>query len=218
MSNAANKRRKTTTGPVSTREDSIRLQLSKNIAVLTNAQEEFIEATKNLASFKEESLRAFDLQLEAKKSELEELERTFEITKKNKEIELDQSIKEYGYAAALKILEERKEIPIQSAELEKLRSLVASHEQTLQKQVEEATAKERVEGKRALEAAVKNCQLTHKAETAQLQAGAEQKQHEIESLRAQIKDYKHELERTRETIKDVAQASAKSVNQTFGKA
>lgn len=215
MSTQAAKRRRTTAA--SKAEDSTRLQLSKNIASLVAGMEKFTEGVGQLAAFNEETIRDFDMQLDAKKVEFEELEHQFAVELKNKQIETDQTVKEYGYEAAKKTLADRGEVPVASAELEQLRAKVAAADEAQQQAVAGAVAKEKGDAKRGIEAAVNNCKLTHKAELAGLTAAVEQKEHEIKSLRGQMDDYKEQVVRLNETIKEVAASSSKAVTQNIGK-
>ena len=61
----AAKRQRPVAAPV--KGDSARLQLSKNIAALVSTEEKFSEAVHALSAFNEETLREFDMQLDAKK-------------------------------------------------------------------------------------------------------------------------------------------------------
>jgi len=99
-----------------------------------------------------------------------------------------------------------------------LQSELAQLHQGREEEMEKIKNEERANAKIALNSAVKNCQLEHKAETAQLKAVSEQQQKEIKSLETTIKNMQAEIAAQRQLTKEVAEAGKQgSIQQTFGK-
>jgi 1-aminocyclopropane-1-carboxylate deaminase/D-cysteine desulfhydrase-like pyridoxal-dependent ACC family enzyme len=95
-------------------------------------------------------------------------------------------------------------------ELETLRNNSAA-------QLQQAVAAEKASGTAALEQALLNKELGHKAHIAGLTAQVEQQVREISVLRETIANLKHEIAEQRSLTKEVAVASSKSqIQQSFG--
>jgi len=197
---------------------SERLTLAEAISSIVAKEEALIKSVDDLKQFQAETLSKLDLAIETKKTELAELEQNYMKIKKDKQIETDQFVAEYQRDSAIKILEETGEEPIESAKLEILQSELAQLHQGREEEMEKIKNEERANAKIALNSAVKNCQLEHKAETAQLKAVSEQQQKEIKSLETTIKNMQAEIAAQRQLTKEVAEAGKQgSIQQTFGK-
>lgn len=186
---------------------SDRLEFAKAITNLTSKQSAFADAVKALQEFNTDTLKKYDLEIESKKIDLEEIEKNIKKIKKDAEIEADQYIAEYRYDAVKSILKDRNERPIDIDEFNRLNKeineLVSKHEQELI----DLKTKEKESSKKALNAALKNMELSHKAEIATLTAENAQMEHEIKNLKEVIDNLRTELSAQRQLTKDVAEAS-----------
>ena len=128
------------------------------------------------------------------------------------------NFKEYQYEAALKVLGEKGEIPIKTSELKSLKDELHELKTNLEDKLEKAIKAEKVSSQQALHAALKNSELTHKAETAGILAISKQKEQEVVVLQSTIDNLKQEISAQRELTKSVAEAGkAGAISQSFGK-
>lgn len=209
---AAAKRRKTS------ETSNERLEYNKVLSELARSKTIFADAVERCNAFEKDTLENLNLLISEKKSELAELETQYEVQKKNAQITLQQDIAEFRYAAALKILEERKETAIAIAELEELRTALTQARATHEKELKAALDAENASAHAQLTAALKSKELEHKAQIAKLEANVEQQQREIVSQKAHIEHYIKEVDKQRELTKQVADAGKQgAITQTIGK-
>jgi HAMP domain-containing protein len=201
-----------------TSRENPKLLLAKAISQLSAKQDAFVKAVETMEELKKDEIIKYDLEIEAKQHELDELEEKFKHQIKNKQIETDQLLAEYSYEGALKILKERQEIPIGSDEYQHMKEELNHLKSDIKNQIESAIAIEKVESKRAISAAISNSDLKHKAETAVLTATVDQQKKEIETLQKAIDKLNDEIAAQRELTKSVAQAArAAPITQQIGK-
>lgn len=206
--------KKTTT----TKSTDSRLEFANTLHALMLKQEAFTKSVEALQEFTQEELVKLDLEMQSKKEELKELDDKIKIEKKNKQIETDQLLAEYKYDGACKILEERHEVPIKKNELDSIQKKLDDLSKDRSEEIKRAVDEESRKGKDALKAAISNATLTHKAESAELNATVSQQKKEIENLQATIENMKHEIAEQRKLTMQVAQAGAKgNITQSFGK-
>ena len=149
---------------------------------------------------------------------MKELEEKVKIDKKNKQIETDQLLAEYKYDGALKILDERSEVPILKSELESIQKRLDDMSKDRTEEIKKCVEEESKKGKDGLKAAINNATLTHKAETATLNATVEQQKKEIMTFEKSIANMQNEIAEQRKLTMQVAQASrAAPITQTIGK-
>lgn len=199
-------------------QKSATLEFSKSIRQLVTKQESFAKAVETLKDFTSDKMNELQLQMEAKQTELKEMQHNFEIEKKDLQIQTDQFIKEYKYQAALKILKDLGEESIKSTDLknmeEELEAMRKSHSDEIDKVIKESEKK----SQDALKAALKNSELTHKAETATLNATVDQQLREIKHLQSTIEQLRGEVAAQRELSRRIAEAGQKgAINQYMGK-
>lgn len=192
--------------------NSERLELAKAISSMTTKQDAFIKAVENMKEFDEEALKKLDLEMDSRKQDLAELERNIERIKKNGQIEVDQFLAEYKYTAAKKILLEHKEEPIEKSTLDKLNNELEDLRENKQDEIVAMKLKEKEKSAKAMAAALKNADLKHKAEIAELGAENKQNKHEINSLQKTIDNLTKEVSCARELTQKVAEASRPSFN------
>lgn len=211
---SAAKRAKTT----STANTNERFEFAKVMGELNKSKVAFTDAVQRCEAFETDTIESLNLQLTEKKAALAELETQFTIQKKDAEIKLKQEIAEFKYQAALNILKEQDQVPIDQAELTKLQGVVQAHATELEAMVKKARDEEKSSAHAQLSAAIKSKDLEHKASVAKLEAGVEQQQREIGTLNAQIVNYAKEVDKQRELTKQVADAGRQgAISQTIGK-
>lgn len=134
---------------------SERFELACAISTISNSQEKFIAAVDTLKGFSDDVLRELDLEIEAKKYEVDRLDDEFKRNLKDGQIQTDQAIAEYKYSAALDILKERQETPIAQAELQKLNSSLAELRAERATELDALRKEERERAHQQLAAAIK---------------------------------------------------------------
>ena len=185
---------------------SERLQLASAISTISAKQDAFMKAVDALESFKSHCLTNLDLEIIAKKQELENLTREFERERKDKEIETTQYLAEFRYKGALDIFSKIGEVAIEREVLVGLRKDVLRLKQERDGEISAARQKEKEHGERDMKAIMSNTELKHKAEVAEMTASVVQQKKEIATLQKTIENLQHELAEQRKLTKDVAEA------------
>lgn len=209
---------KTSGSTSTTTKENPKLMLSKAINALSAKQEAFVKAVEMMNELKKEEILKYDLEIEAKQDELDRLDEEFKHKLKSKQIETDHLISEYQYDGALKILKDRDEVPIGAEEYRRIKEELNHLKTDIDKRVGDAVSIEKAESKRAIQSAISNAQLTHKAETAVLSATVDQQRKEIETLQRANDKLNDEIAAQRELTKQVANAArAAPITQQIGK-
>lgn len=196
-----------------------KLLFAKAINSLATKQEAFVKAVEAMEELKKDELTKYDLEIEAKQDELDKLEEQYKHKLKNKQIETDQQIAEYQYEQAIKILKERDELPVGTAEFKRMKEELNHLRGDIDKRVSDAISIEKSESKRTLQAAINNATLTHKADTAVLTATVDQLKKQIETLENANEKLNGEIKAQRELTEAVANAGrAAPITQQIGKA
>ena len=131
-----------------TKAPDSRLEFAKTLHALMIKQEAFTKSVEILQEFTKEELTKIDLEMQTKKEELKELEEKVKIDKKNKQIETDQLLAEYKYDGALKILDERSEVPILKSELESIQKRLDDMSKDRTEEIKKCVEEESKKGKR----------------------------------------------------------------------
>lgn len=189
------------------RETNPRLELAKAIHTLTQKMEAFTKGAEGLASFTKDHLVEFDIQLEAKRSELEALALQYEQAKKRGRTEIDLYLAEERYEGAKKILVDRDEVPVATSELDKMRTNLKTLAETREKELADAIAKKKASHDKAQAAALNMQRLKHEADTALLSAQKDQQAREIAALNTTIANLKDEVAQQRKLTEAVANAA-----------
>ena len=204
--------------PITKKSESDTLAFAKAITKLSQKQEEFVKVVAELKELKAETLTDIQLELKAKREELEGLDKDYETKKKDLEIKLNQEIKELGYEKAIEILEEHGQIGVDEDEYNELKEGVQSVRAELEEEMKVKISEEKANAKRELSQAITNKNLEHKAEIATLTATVEQLKKERNTYESTIENLKSEIAAQRELTKQVAEASKQgAISQTFGK-
>ena len=197
---------------------SERLELAMAINAITSKQEAFVKAVETLDKYKTDILQNLDMEIEAKKIDLQDLEAEYAKMKKTGQIETDQFLKEYKYKGAIEILQEEGEVSIKSDRLDKMKEEIDLLRDGHTEELEKIKKDERGKAKSALEDALSRAELKHQAEIANLSAEANQQKKEIKTLQDTIDNLKNELAEQRKLTKDVAQAGrAAPITQNLAK-
>lgn len=197
--------------------ESQTVQMAKAINNVVLKQGGFAKAVHDWEKWNSETFFELNANLSAKNTELKSVEEELSRKRKRGEIEADNHLVQYKRNGAIRVLGETEEIPVASADWktcqEKLSSIENTHCVSMQKLEKEHSAKT----KKAVECAVRNCELKHKAETATVTAAVEQQQREIKVLQDTIDNLKHEISEQRKLTKDVATAGrAAAITQHVG--
>ena len=194
------------------------LNFAKNIANLIATQGKFTKAVDDLKEFKDETLQNFNIEIEAKRKEYDDLASQLNNAEIDGKIKCDQAIAKYKRDAAVKILEETQEIPIKKAEHEDLVNQVSGLKR---KRDEDIAALEKdldVRHKKAIAVITSTQELKQNAELASLRAQVEQKDKETLVHLNNIENLRSEIKAQRELTKQVADAGRQGqIHQTIGK-
>jgi hypothetical protein len=197
--------------------DSDRLQLAQSINNLVLRGDSFLAAMEELNTFSKERIVDLDLKIESKKQEFQDLTVSLENQFKDVEIKLKQNLQENKLVAVKEVLSGLNMMYIETAEHSRLVTELDTLRNTSATQLQQAVAAEKTSGAAALEQALLNKELAHKAHIAGLTAQVEQQVREISVLRETIANLKHEIAEQRSLTKEVAVASSKSqIQQSFG--
>lgn len=196
---------------------SDRVVLAKAVADFTKAQQGFTAAVAAFENITATSIEEIDMQIDEKRKQLDEVAEEQEQAKKRARIDTANAIAEDNMAAATQILEQRNMTAIANSELEQLRAenaqLRAATDAAVEKAVDDANKSHRA----ALQSAVKNAELQHTANTAELNAQVGQQSREIAMLKEMVQNLKSEIADQRQLTKDVAEAnSSGAITQSFG--
>jgi chromosome segregation ATPase len=183
------------------------IQLTKAINSLMKTQDTFGKNLDALSTLITDQLGDIELRLANKQKALDELKEEYDRQLKNRKIEVDQAIKVYGYEEALKILADRKEVPVDAADYQELKAEVETLKQEMKEAVDSAVKKERERAERELSRELKTQMLENDAKQAEASAQLSQKQKEVEVLEKQIKSLQSDLEKQRELTRSVAEAA-----------
>jgi len=202
----------------STKNESDTLAFAKAINKLIQKQEDFAKVIQEMNDLKAETLTNIQLELKTKREELDNLDKQFGTQKKDLQIKIDQECREYAYQKATEILEEHGEIAVNEDEYNELKDSVDTVKEELEAEMEEKLNQEKAEAKKALNQALLNKNLEHKAEIANLTATVKQLTKERETFESTISNLKSEIAAQRELTKQVAEASKQgAITQSFGK-
>jgi hypothetical protein len=197
--------------------DSDRLQLAQSINNLVLRGDSFLAAMEELNTFSKERVVDLDLKIESKKQEFQDLTVSLENQFKDVEIKLKQNLQENKLVAVKDVLSSLNMMYIETAEHSRLVTELDTLRNTSATQLQQAVAAEKASGAAALEQAIYNKELAHKAHIASITAQVEQQVKEIIVLKEMIANFKHEISEQRSLTKEVANASSKSqIQQSFG--
>ena len=204
--------RRTTTGTngttsTVTSQNSV-LAFTKAIQGVSKSQESFEKAVEGLNSLISETFSELELKLNAKQKEVNDLEEKYTYDERSKKLEVDLNVKEHGYDAAVKILEERGEVPVASITYDELKRMYEELKTSRDTEVKEAVEREQERNNHHVAVLKETLELKNQAEVAKVQAQLEAQVMQIKVLETTIDRCTKDLDEQRKLTKDVAMASA----------
>lgn len=201
-----------------TSTDNPRLELAKALNLFGAKVDALTKAFDGIQTVTKETLVEFDLEIEAKKQEIDRMEEQDQHDKKRRKTEADLELAEYCYDAAIRIIDGRGEVAIPAAVLKEMKDRLAKMTAEREAELTNAIAAEKASGQAALKIAVTHAKLTHKAETAVLEATNSTQTKEIEALKGTIANLHQEVAEQRKLTARIAEAGrAAPISQQFGK-
>lgn len=185
---------------------SERLELAKAISNMSSKADSFMSAMENFKSFSKDALVKLDLDIEAKRLELDDLKKQIEHSIKNGKIDVDVALREYKREGAIAMLKEMNETVIPNKELDSLQRELESLRGNFDSMIASVKKEEAEKREKAISQAVKNMELQHKAANATVLALSEQREREIQNLKNTIADLRNEISAQRELTRSVAEA------------
>lgn len=184
------------------------LELARAVAEISKKGSHFKDAVDNCNTLIAERLADYELTIESKKRKLQELEVECEQEVKNQKINLDQSIREHGYKAALDVLACRnpREIAVIESEHALLKKRVGELEQDMESRLAVQVQKAVADIEKNFQHQTETNKLKHLNEIAALKAALESDRKHITVLENSLKDAKQELDAGRVLCRDIANA------------
>lgn len=183
------------------------LALTKAIVTIQKNQVSFAKSVDDAKHLIEEYLQDLELRASEKRDEMKKLDAMYEEERRSKKIRIDQDLQAYGYAEALKVLAERKEVAISQDELTRLKNELETMKRDKAKEVAELVRVEREKHESALKTFQTTNDLKHAAEIATQTASNKQLQGHIAVLEKQIQSLQDDVNKQRQLTKDVAESA-----------
>ena len=194
-----------------------RLELAKAIQALSGKIDGLQQATQKVVDMNENTIKDLDLEIETRKKNFDDLKNDMKNYEKNERIRIDQELAEYKRNAAIDILKEFDDVPIDKDELDGLREELTELKADRKKELDDIIKDERKKADTGKNIALQNLELKHKADVAQLNAQVSQMTKEISSLNNMVDTYKGEITAQRELTRQIADSGRSApITQTFG--
>jgi len=202
----------------STEPKTDRLALANALSTIASRGDAWIKSIEDFRSLRQELNQSLEDELQTKKRQREDIEVEYEQTKRAKKIDLEQELSQFGYQSALKLLAERKEVPIAEADLIQLRTRIKELEQKGDSELKKAVEEERTSAARSLAFEKRTLTLEHQKEIAALTAQAESLKQQLTSAKNEIEKAEARLDAQRELCRNIADScKAPSIVQNLGK-
>jgi hypothetical protein len=201
------KKRKRARTSASTSDENPKLQLAQAINAIKKNQESFKKSVDSWTTVNDDIFTNLELKLQAKTKELEQLEVDYTNKKRQKKIEIDAEVRESGYAAVQKILEDRKEVAVP---IEKWNALNKNYEELKSshtKNLQDAVSEERARNEKDMKALKKQSDLEHATIMAQSNAKIDQQAQQLKVLEATIQSLKQDIDAQRNLTREIAVAA-----------
>ena len=130
--------------------DNPRLELAKALNNFCSKIDALDKTYEGIKAVTKDTLTEFDLEIEAKKQEIDRLAETDEHDRKRRKTEADLEIAEYRYDAATRILDAREEVAIPATVLKEMKERLANMSEERQVELEKALSAERASAKAAI--------------------------------------------------------------------
>ena len=204
--------RKTTKKPASSGETLLdaSMAFTKAINSIIASQDSFQKRVDDLKAMTASKFEDLQLKIQKKQEELDATDRKLAERKRIGTLDIDLKLRQYGYEAAKKILEERAETAIRVEDYKELQHKYGTLKANFDADVRKAVAKEEARGKRHIEELTKNLELKNKAEVATVEAKLATQNKHIEVLEKNIGSMERNLQEARNLTKSVASSFAAS--------
>lgn len=170
----------------------------------------FSTAVEAYEAIGQESVNQLEMKINDKTREFDELDNTFATKWKRAQVEFELHMQEHRRRGAVDVLAKSDEVAIKASDLEDLRARVNLLEESRDADIKAAEAKVRARMDREHEMDVKQLQLEHSAESAELNAKLGQKEAEIEVLKDTIDGLKGEVASQRALTECVTDSFARA--------
>jgi hypothetical protein len=184
------------------------MQLASAITSLTNRSEQFMQSVEAFKTLQKSLGDNFENQILSKKRELENLEEEYVRRTRQKRIEMEQEIQEFGLKAATDILTKRGDVAISTEELGNLRTKIASLEQEHATKLKEILTLEKETASKNLLIEKKTLQLEHEKAVASLTSQVESYQKQLTMATEELKKAEMRLEAERTLCQKIAESSS----------
>jgi len=129
-------------GAASKKPSQFAEKLAKSITALSKVQDKFADGVSALAELRVGAIDELEHLLTVKETELEFLEQEFENQKRQRRLQVDMDIQEYGLQKCVTILGAQNKLPVDKTEFETLqrlyKELQESHEESVRRAVHDA--------------------------------------------------------------------------------
>ncbi len=184
--------------------ESERLQLARAMNNVVKHQEGLVKAMTEFKILETDHLEDLDRKIDVKRKELGDLDEEMEHKRVRGKIDCDNDIAKYRRDAALKMLEETKEVAIEAERLGKLEADLTDLRTNFEEKLAEIRRQERSRYEGQKTAAIRSNDLEHAADSATKSAQLEQKDAQIGVLQATISDLKAEVKSQRDLTERVS--------------
>jgi chromosome segregation ATPase len=187
-----------------------RLVLAAALTNITNRGDAFANALQEFERVRKSLSESLENEVQTKKRMRDELDTDYEQAKRAKQINLDQDIAQHGYQAALRLLAERKEVPILEQELFNLRKRIQELEAKDQAEMKKAIDEVKADAARVAVFEKRALTLQHEKEIASLTSNADSLQKQLAAAKDEIAKAEKRLDDTRALCQKIAEAGSKA--------
>jgi hypothetical protein len=191
--------------------------LTNSIVKISKQMETFPKVVAECKELIEGQLQDIELRTNMKRKAMDALDEEFEQRKKSRRIDLEQDLRAYGYAEALKVIKEHKQTPVPDDELAKLKAELDLLRQDNQQKMDQLLAQERSRYEKDMKTFQITSDLRHETEVAKMEASVKQLQDHIKVLENTIASQKQDIDKQRELTRSVAESARPQPQYVMGK-
>lgn len=195
------------------------MALARALNHVASSSDAFTRAVDEYKAFTSKTIQEVDDRIAATKLDYEDQKTKFESDYKRRKVELELQFQRDEAVACEAVLTKHGKVSVLKADYDTLRADAAAAKQALQTAVEETRKEADGAHRRALQAALTNKDMEHKANIAEIKAQNEQLLKQIEGLYKTIGEQRDEIKAQRQLTQSVAEAGKQgAITQSFGKA
>lgn len=194
--------------PKKTASANIELELIKYTQQLVKTQDTFSKVMDDYKNFIASQLQEQLTTITYNEQRLKELEKEYDVTKKDKQVQLELYLREFKRQSIDTFLEEFKERAIAIDDYQRIISENERLRQDYSQAIKDAVDEEKQRNKQAQEHTKRTLELQKNAEVAKVTAQLETQKEQIKFLYETIDSLKKDINAQRELTKDVAMSSA----------